>query len=297
MKTTVTIIGAGKIGQAIAAILKKKPDVEIALWDTDLTKVQNQQPLEKIIPTADIIFTCTPLAATRAVLVAIKNYLPKKAIIVSPCKGVEQETGLRIDEVIVDVVPGQCYALLLGSMLADEMMSGQPGVAALACSDETATRLIKELFSGTLLYLKPTADIVGAAYAGILKNIYAILFGVIHGLNYGDNAKGFIAAKIISEMQMLICLLGGHEDTCLSAPGAGDFLTTGYSPLSRNRQVGEAIITGKPYPQTSEGLLALPMIVKKMGAKMSKYPILTATNAIVLEHADPRTIIENLLDL
>lgn len=295
MVTAVAIIGAGKIGQAIAAVLSKKPGVAIILWDADTTKVPGQKPLAAIIPEAQIVFVCTPSWATRSALSAIKPYLAKTAIIVSPCKGLEKDTGLRVDEVIAESLPGQPFGLLLGSMLADELLANQPGVAAIACVDETTARAMTDLFKGTALHVHPTKDIVGAAYAGVLKDVYAILIGVVGGLKYGDDVRGYMASEIINEMQSLICALGGHEDTCLSAPGAGDFLSTAYSPLSRNREFGEALITGAARPQTVEGVVALPLIVKKLGAKFTKYPLLTAVHAIVEEHADARATVEALL--
>lgn len=295
MDTVVAIIGAGKIGQAIAAVVSKKAGIITELWDADTTKIPGQKPLAEIIPRASIVFVCTPSWATRGALTSIKPYLSKTAIIISPCKGLEKGTGARIDEVIATTLPTQPYGLLLGSMLADELLASQPGVAAIACADDTTTRAITELFHGTLLHIHPTNDIVGAAYAGVLKDIYAILIGVINGLKYKDDVRGYMASRVIDEMQALICALGGHEDTCLSAPGAGDFLSTAYSPLSRNREFGEALITGAERPKTVEGVVALPLIVKKLGEKLAKYPLLTVVHAIVEKQADARATVEALL--
>jgi glycerol-3-phosphate dehydrogenase (NAD(P)+) len=294
MKNNIVIIGAGKIGQAIAHSIEKK-DVSIFWWDTDPAKSQTLTPLSESIPKAEIVFLCPPSWAIREVLVEIKPFLSPNTILVSPSKGLEQKTGLRIDEVVEDVTPGQPFGFLLGSMLADEMMRNEPAVAAFASKSEIAQSKVVDLFKDTELFIHPTSDVCGAGYSAVVKNIYAILMGIVDGLGHGDNVKGFIASRAINEMQSLICALGGHEKTCGTAPGIGDFLTTAYSPLSRNRTVGRAIIKNEAFPRTAEGVVSLPILVSRLGDELSKYPLLKALSEIVNKETDPKEKILSLL--
>lgn len=286
-------MGAGKIGSAIAYALHEKQLI-IDYWDIVPGKVKDQKPLEKVVPRADVVFLCTPSWSIREATSMIKPLLKPKAVIVSPSKGLEQKTGLRTDEIFKESLPEQPCALLLGSMLADEILNGGFGIGALACADKAATDTLVELFKDSLIRMHPTTDVAGAAWAGVLKNVYAMLMGIAHGLEYGDNVKGFLAARALREMRWLIEYFGGHDETCLSAAGAGDFLSTGYSPLSRNRQLGHAIVHHEEYPKTAEGIVALPLLLAKLGEEKKKYPALLALEAIVLNKANPRSSIDLL---
>jgi len=290
----IAIIGAGKIGSAIGHALEVKP-VKIHLWDVEEGKVPDQKPLATVLRNAKVVFICTPSWAMRAALQEVAPHLDHDTIIVSPGKGLEQGTGKRTDEIAAEVARRHPFALLLGSMLSDEITTGKFGIGALACKDKKATVAIVELFSGTDIYLHPTTDTVGAAYAGVLKNVYAMLMGITHGLSHGDNIKGFLAARSLTEMHFLIQRFGGHDQTCLSAAGAGDFISTAYSPLSRNRQLGTALIERKPYPKTAEGIIALPLLVAKLGKEVSNYPVLMAIESMIMHAANPEETITKLL--
>lgn len=294
MKTRIVIIGAGKIGQAIGHIIEQKP-IELFWWDTQPDTNKTLTPLTESIPTADIVFICTPSWALREVTRSITPLLSPDAILVCPSKGLEAQTGLTADAVIKEEAPGHRIGLLLGSMLADEMLRDEPAVAVFASASAEARAEISALFAGTQLFIHPSTDVIGAAYASVTKNVYAILMGAVDALGYGDNVKGYLASRALTEMQSLVCVLGGHQKTCAMAPGTGDFLTTAYSPLSRNRTTGRALIMKAPFPKTAEGIVALPLLCKKIESSLPEYPLLRALQAIIAGTSNPREEITALL--
>jgi glycerol-3-phosphate dehydrogenase (NAD(P)+) len=46
----------------------------------------------------------------------------------------------------------------------------------------------------------------------VLKNVYAMLFGVADELNLGDNMRGYFAASVLEELEQIIASLGGSPD-------------------------------------------------------------------------------------
>lgn len=294
MPQKIVIIGAGKIGQAIGHVIAQKP-VSLFWWDTQPDTNKPLTPLSSSIPNADIVFICTPSWALREVTKSIAPLLSPQTILVCPSKGLEAITGLTADAVIREEAPHNPVGLLLGSMLADEILKDEPAVAVFASASAPARTVLTDLFSGTRLFLHLTTDVIGAAYASVTKNVYAILMGAVDALGYGDNVKGYLASQALTEMQSLICILGGHKKTCSMAPGAGDFLTTAYSPLSRNRTTGQALINKSPFPKTAEGIVALPLLCKKVESSLGEYPLLRALRSIVAGNGDPKTQITTLL--
>ena len=43
----------------------------------------------------------------------------------------------------------------------------------------------------------------------MLKNVYAILFGVADGLKLGDNMRGWLAVETLREIETIVTALGG----------------------------------------------------------------------------------------
>ncbi len=91
------------------------------------------------------------------------------------------------------------------------------------------------------LKVETTTDVVGLEYCATLKNVYAIGLGICDGVGFGTNTKAFIATLALKEMASIAETLGGAESTVYGLAGLGDLLTTGFSPHSRNRTLGEKL--------------------------------------------------------
>ena len=53
--------------------------------------------------------------------------------------------------------------------------------------------------------VKVSKDTMGVEYAAMLKNIYAIVAGICHGLGYGDNFQSVLISSCVREMNK-VCL-------------------------------------------------------------------------------------------
>ena len=65
------------------------------------------------------------------------------------------------------------------------------------------------------------------------------------GLKLGDNTKAAIITRGLAEMRRLGRALGANDATFAGMAGIGDLLTSCYSPLGRNRGLGQAIAEGR----------------------------------------------------
>ncbi|MDI6821237.1 MAG: hypothetical protein QMD65_03665 [Patescibacteria group bacterium] len=311
----IVIIGAGEIGRAIEKVLQNKSGIHIDLWDKNPAKVPGQKPLAEIVPLADFLFLCVPSWAMREVLnsvLAISNGVNKKTIVISLAKGIEEKTLKTTDEILKELLPNNtAYALLIGPMLAEELMQEMAGIGVVASKDRKAFDKIKTLFIDTNLKLEYSADVRGVALAGALKNIYAIGLGIIDSFNLGGNFKGWFVQKAIKEMAEIIGILGGDKKTVFSPAGLGDLIATGFSPYSRNRQLGDELVSSHvkdlDVKMKSEGIVSLPSIIKLLAPyttccctgfaphnKLSAFPILQALEEIIIQHKNAKEIFEKL---
>lgn len=282
-KDNVLIIGAGKIGTAIARLIRK--NAKTAFFDVDPTKVPNQKPLSETAPSADVIFLCVPSWAVPEALGSLKKLLNKRTVAVSISKGLAKN-GETLDMLYRRLLPpGQPLALLSGPMLAEEIIGGLGGAAVAASGSATARGKLARLFRGSGLRVSLSKDTRGVALAGVIKNIYALSLGAAEGMSAGYNARGLLITQAVREMEEIIRMLGGDAETACGPAGLGDLVATGFSPSSRNHEVGRAFAQGSEGPRVSEGTVSLPVLVKRLGNRAKRFPLLAIVRKIL---QDPR---------
>lgn len=287
----IAIIGAGAIGKAVKAALA--PGFAVFMWDKREGVVPAQERLEDLIAKADIIFLCMPSSGFREAVSAVDANRKPDAIVVSLAKGMERASGQMIYDILGKVFPENCYALLSGPMLAEEIASGMGGAAMVASKNPEIYKKLRTIFKKDYLKLEQTGDIYSVAYAGILKNVYTLIIGILEGLGYGNNIKGYFSGKILLELKKTSAQLGLDEQIVFGIAGVDDFIATAFSPFSLNREAGEKIALGQEPPQ-SEGLVSLPHILN-MAKDLEQLKILSLLKTIIIEKKDPKAAIYGYL--
>lgn len=290
------ILGAGEIGRAINHLLApaaERPGVHVQLWDRDPSQAPCARPLEAVVPEADFLFLCIPSWAIRGLIATIRPLLRRDTVVISLSKGLEKKTLATVDRVLKESLPrGQRFAMLAGPMLAEEIMQDL-GAAAVAVSASRAAReSVRDLFAGTTLRIEVSSDVRGVALAGVVKNVYAVALGVADGLGWGGNRKGWLTARAAAEMRTVLSGLGADPQTVTSAAGIADLVATGFSRYSRNHQVGDELVHARKLTVRSEGIVALPSLLKIVGARKRHFPMLLAIESVALRRRDPKKTFE-----
>lgn len=198
-----------------------------------------------LVQSADLVLWAVPTQATRSFAHTLAPHFPPHAPVVSLSKGLEQGTMARVSEVLAgELGARRPYAAISGPSMASECAAGRP-FCLVAAGPETVTALLVERLHSPRMRLYTSTDLVGVELGGALKNVIAIAAGICDGLKLGDNTKAAIITRGLAEIRRLGRALGAVDATFAGMAGIGDLLTSCYSPLGRNRGLGQAIAEGR----------------------------------------------------
>ena len=111
--------------------------------------------------------------------------------IVITSKGIEQNTGLILPEVVIEALGESVrprVGILSGPGYAEEVIRGLPTSVVASAFESSLAMLICDVFTTESFRVYPNADIQGVAFGGALKNIIAIACGISEGMKLGELA-------------------------------------------------------------------------------------------------------------
>ena len=203
--------------------------------------------MAKAVAQAGILVLATPTQYLRSVLDQLaKVYdLSCNALLVNVAKGIEENTWLRISEMVGSILPDAPYAVLSGPSHAEEVARKIPTAVVAAAKNIENAELVQQVFMNRNFRVYTSCDTVSVELGGALKNVIAIAAGIIDGMQLGDNPKAALMTRGIAEVGRLGEALGGDAQTFSGLSGIGDLIVTCCSGHSRNRHVGEELGRGK----------------------------------------------------
>jgi glycerol-3-phosphate dehydrogenase (NAD(P)+) len=314
------ILGAGAWGTALALAFSARH--QAILWSHDPSEVEalksdreNKQflpgfpfpeslrieaDLQAAVRGADLALIATPLAGLRATAKALADIAPKLSFL-WVCKGLEAGTGLLPHQVVAEVNHAVCGALT-GPSFAVEVAKGLPTAMTLASADAAfASRTAQELH-GNHLRIYASDDVVGAEVGGAVKNVLAIATGICDGLGLGANARAALITRGLAEITRFGEAMGAKRETLMGLAGVGDLILTCTGDLSRNRQVGLGLASGKTLEQVvaalghvAEGVPACREVVKRAAALGIDMPISNAVCALLDGKIRPEEAVGRLM--
>lgn len=318
----ISVIGAGSWGLALGLLLNENGN-HVTMWcydelekDSILKYMENKRclpgikiPLEIAFTTSekeaaldkDIIVLAVPSKFIRETVKRFKPFISDKAIIVNVSKGIEQETLLRLSEVINEEVDND-VVVLSGPSHAEEVARHMPTTVVVSSKNMQAAEFVQDIFMNHYFRVYTNEDTIGVELAGALKNVIALAAGAVEGCGYGDNTKAALITRGIAEIARLGIAMGGHIDTFRGLAGIGDLIVTCTSGHSRNRRAGELI--GQGYT-IEEAIKKVNMVVEgvpttKAGYNlMKKYevdmPILSVIYKVLFENVNAKEAVTKLM--
>jgi glycerol-3-phosphate dehydrogenase (NAD(P)+) len=196
----------------------------------------------------EIVLSVMPSHLVRAVYGRMLEHLHPSMLFVSATKGLENETLLRVSQVIREVVRARFeprVAVISGPTFAREVARSEPTALVVASEDTELTEKVQAAFSGPAFRLYTSPDPVGVEVGGAIKNVVAIGAGVLHGMGMGHNVTAALMTRGLAEMTRLAIAMGGKPLTLAGLAGLGDLVLTCTGDLSRNRTVGIELARGR----------------------------------------------------
>lgn len=316
MGNCITFLGGGSFGTALAIMIAKK-GFDVFIWDRNdkiIDDINNKREnikylpnivvphnvyattnLEEALKNSKYIVLSVPSQAIREVSSKIRPYLKEDNIIISIAKGIEEDSGKRLSEVIRDEISDNGIVILSGPSHAEEVALDIPTTVVASSEDMNYAKEIQSVFMTNKFRVYTNDDLIGVEIGGAVKNIIALAAGISDGIGYGDNTKAALMTRGMSEIVRIGTKLGGKAETFSGLTGFGDLIVTCTSMHSRNRRAG--ILIGKGVAP-DEAVKEIGMVVEGIKACKAFYnlkeklnismPITDVLYKVIFEGKDPK---------
>ncbi len=328
----IAIIGGGAWGTGLAIALGRKGMHRVRMWvfEKEVCDSINQRhenelflrgqripeavratnSLQETLRGAEIVVSVMPSHHVRRVFREMQPHLGAEMLFVSATKGLENETLLRVTEVIKEVLGVRAHdgfdpriGALSGPSFAQEVARGDPTAITIASSDAGLAQRVQADFSDPSFRVYTNDDVTGVEMGGALKNIIAIAAGVCDGLGLGHNSVAALITRGLAEITRLAVASGARRDTMAGLSGMGDLVLTCTGGLSRNRTVGVELGRGRKLSEiiagmhgmVAEGVLTTNAAVDLACKTKTEMPITQQMHAILHQGKPPRDAIHELM--
>lgn len=323
----VAVMGGGSWATALAKLLLKKSDSIIwymrrddrieefrqlghnpaYLTDVqfDVDRISFSSDINEVARIADTLVLVMPSPYFKSHLAKLTADISGKHI-VSAVKGIVPDENMLVTDYMMEhfgVKRDHCL-VISGPCHAEEVALDRPSYLTVGCDNIEVAQRFGDLLCGSRnCHAIPSTDVDGIEYAGVMKNIYAIAAGIVHGMKRGDNFLAMLVSNAIREMQMFLDAVNPRPRQICDSVYLGDLLVTAYSRFSRNHNFGSMI--GKGYSvsaarmemeQTAEGYYGAKCI-HEINAEYEVYmPIASAVYDILYRRVRPEYAINRIAD-
>jgi glycerol-3-phosphate dehydrogenase (NAD(P)+) len=317
------IIGSGSFGIAVAKLMEHNPNVLVYSrkpetveaintahrhYNTDLALsiVATSSPQE-ICERCDLIFPIVPSASFRTMVQTFSPFLRPYHMLIHGTKGFDliglkeseltrgvavTRANLRtMSEVIMEESSVVRVGCLSGPNLASELIAGQPTAAVIASRFDEVIDAGQKVLNSKRFHVFGTYEIVGAEFAGALKNIVAIASGILGGKGLGRNIQAMLITRGLTEMIQIGKRMGASNRAFLGTAGIGDLIATATSTQSRNYSLGMRLAQGEKYDdivksmnEVAEGVRTLRIMHRIARTYKLHVPIIDMLQRVVFEN-------------
>ena len=312
----ITILGGGSWGTALAIHLAKKQH-QVNVWEFFKEQAEEMQKqrvcrllpevtlpenifissqLELSLAKSELVIIAVPSDKVERTVTAAKPFCSSQPIILAS-KGFAQD-GQLLSEVVQEQLANPLYCLY-GPTHAEEVCKGL--FSGMVLAGGKGKLKLKKAIESNELKVELSNDIIGVQVAAALKNVIAVLGGMIEGKGLGDNARAYVMTKGLQEIQQLGLKMGAKKETFYGLAGVGDLIVTCGSRHSRNFHVGREVGKGRKLDavlsemkMVAEGVTTTKHIPKLCQKFTVTLPLLQGVYEVLYQGKDLFTILEAL---
>lgn len=318
------LFGCGAYGMALSSILIEN-NCSITMWtkfEEEKHQLETTRKNEKLLPGfnlsekikittsveeciegKDLLIVAIPAAYVDTLAIEMKPYIKNNHILIAT-KGIEQDTGLLINQILEKYLNTKNIAAISGPTFAIDLISKMPAGLAVASKKKETIKRAKKALQNKYIKLRDTDDIVGVEVCGSIKNVIALSSGMLAGLGANDSTTAMLLTEAIHDMKEIIEAFKGDRKTVLSFAGFGDLLLTCTSTKSRNYSFGKLVGEKRSKKEideylkntTVEGYYTLESIYKLLKNKKVSIPIIDLIYDIAVEGEEPEKLLTFLVE-
>jgi len=264
--TKFAFFGAGSYGTAVAHHFASRDGYEVVLCGRDAAVVEEinshhrnarylgEYPLSpelrattdlaEAVDGAECLFLAVPAQTMRSVTCGVREFIHRDITLISLAKGIEIDTRKRMSEVITESLTGMEVEVmsLSGPSFARDVVDPDKSVAlSLGGGSRHRLRKIRALLHSPSFRVFGCKDLAGVEWGGALKNVFALMAGIMKGAGEGDSYLGEYIPRALVEIDTIKRYFGARRDTSRAVSSLGDLIIT-CSEASRNFRFGRAFV-------------------------------------------------------
>lgn len=270
----------------------------------DIKRIEFSSDINYVCSEADTLLLVMPSPYFKSHMERVTTDISNKYV-VSAVKGIVPDENQIISEYMQQIygIAPERMMVVSGPCHAEEVALGRQSYLTVGCNDISHAGKFADALSGKAMKTITSSDVIGIEYAAVLKNVYSIAAGIVHGLKEGDNFQAMLVSNAIREMERFIYTVSPRTRQICDSVYLGDLLVTSYSRFSRNHNFGSMI--GRGYSvkaarmemeQTAEGYYGTKCIHEinhRYGVAM---PILDGVYDILYRNIKPAIAIKAMSD-
>lgn len=318
------LFGTGAYGMALSSILIENK-CDVTMWtkfEQEKQELETTRKNEKLIPNfkiseeirittdieecikdKDLLIIAIPAAFIDSLTIEMKPFIKDNHILIAT-KGIEQETGLFINQILEKYLNTTNIAVISGPSFAIDLVTKMPAGLTLASKNPETVALVKKAFQNKYIKLRETEDIIGTEICGSIKNVIAIASGILEGIGANDSTKAMLLTESLLDMAKILEIFDADPKTVLTFAGIGDLLLTCNSTKSRNFSFGKILGENKSHDEvqeylsntTVEGFYTLESIYQLLKDKNAMLPIVELIYDIALKGENPEKLLTFLVE-
>lgn len=319
----VGLFGAGAYGMALSSILVHNRH-EVTMWtkseeeaetlrktrenttrikDFKIDKeVKITTSIEECIKKQDVLIIAIPAAFVDELCVSMNPFIKDNHIIIAT-KGIEQGTGLFMDEIVKKHLDTTNIAVISGPSFAVDIVTKKPIGLSVASKTPETILLARQALQNSYIKLRDCSDMVGIEICGSIKNVIALAAGMLDGMKANESTKAMFITEAMNDMEEILGAFNCERRTVESFAGIGDLLLTCTSSKSRNYSFGKLIGSGSKKEEienylkttTVEGYYTLESIYQLLKDKKVSIPIIDMIYEIAVKGKNPELLLAFLV--
>ena len=319
----ITVLGAGAYGLALALTLYKNNN-KVTVWtklesekEEIITTRKNEKALPGIIipeeinittdlsciEKSNLIVLAVPIDFFRSTCLEIKNHVNSSTLFVVATKGIEKETNAFCHEILESTIKTNHISIISGPTFAIQLANNSYSGLTLASNNLDDFNTIKKAFENNNLKIEKSNDLLGTEICGAIKNIMAIISGMLDGLKANETTKALFITLALQEIKNIILAFNGNSETIQYLCGIGDLVLTCTSDKSRNFTLGKILATKNKNDvleylknNTVEGYHTAISIHELIKDKNINTPLINTIYQILFQGKDKETLLNILLN-